>query len=118
MLKTAPVLWVVTIRLIAAVLVLSLFALILPSQRRIWRIFRPQRSWRFVLPGAFFGSYIVMLCWVSGFKYTDASTSGVPNQLSTVIIVVLAAVFLKESLSTRKVISVALAVLGAILVVA
>jgi drug/metabolite transporter (DMT)-like permease len=57
-----------------------------------------------------------MTAWLGGFKYTLASVSAILNQLSTIFLFVLAAIFLKEPLTPRRTIAVAMAVIGALLV--
>ena len=69
-----------------------------------------------VLFGSFLGTYLSVILWLAGFKYTLAGRAAIYNQLSTVFIVIMARVFLKEPLNYRKVIGLGLAILGAILV--
>ena len=57
-----------------------------------------------------------MILWLAGFKYTLAGRAAIYNQLSTVLIVIFARLFLSESLNTRKIIGVLLAIFGALLV--
>ena len=58
----------------------------------------------------------VSVFWALGFVYTKAGRAAVFNQMSTVFITVLAIVVLKESLNTRKMAGLFLAVLGSIVV--
>jgi drug/metabolite transporter (DMT)-like permease len=51
-------------------------------------------------------------------KHTDVSRAALLNQLSTIFIFVLATIFLREALTTRRVIAIILACIGALLVVA
>ena len=57
-----------------------------------------------------------MILWLAGFKYTLAGRAAIYNQLSTVLIVIFARLFLSESLNTRKIIGILLAIFGALLV--
>ena len=57
-----------------------------------------------------------MILWLAGFKYTLAGRAAIYNQLSTVLIVIFARLFLGESLNARKIIGVLLAIFGALLV--
>ena len=66
--------------------------------------------------GAFLGTYLSVIFWLAGFKYTLAGRAAIYNQLSTVFIVVMAVLFLKETMSMKKWIGVFLSVSGAILV--
>tara|TARA_B110000438_G_scaffold290151_1_gene325547 strand:+ start:52 stop:936 length:885 start_codon:yes stop_codon:yes gene_type:complete len=69
-----------------------------------------------VILGAFLGTYLSVILWLAGFKYTLAGRAAIYNQLSTVFIVIMAALFLKESMSFKKWVGVTLSVLGAVLV--
>jgi len=50
----------------------------------------------------FFGSYLSLLCWLAGFKYAQAGIAALLNQTSTVLIVLLAAIVLKQPLTKVK----------------
>ena len=71
---------------------------------------------KFVILGAFLGTYLSVIFWLSGYKYTLAGRAAIYNQLSTVFIIILARIFLKEPLTSKKVIGVSLAIFGAIIV--
>ena len=70
----------------------------------------------YVILGALLGTYLSVIFWLSGYKYTLAGRAAIYNQLSTVFIIILARLFLKEPLTSKKVIGVSLAILGAIIV--
>ncbi len=61
------------------------------------------------------GTILAVSLWLLGFKYTLAGRAAIYNQLSTIFIVIFAAIFLKEPLSRRKIAAVILAVVGAVL---
>jgi drug/metabolite transporter (DMT)-like permease len=69
-----------------------------------------------MVAGAFMGTFLSVIFWLSGFKYTLAGRAAIYNQLSTVFITIMAALFLKESMNSRSWIAVVLAVAGAVLV--
>ena len=73
------------------------------------------RNYHLVL-GSILGTYLSVILWLAGFKYTLAGRAAIYNQLSTVLIVIFARLFLSESLNTRKIIGVLLAIFGALLV--
>ena len=70
----------------------------------------------YLVTGALLGTYLSVIFWLLGFKYTLAGRAAIYNQLSTILIILMAAVFLKESLTQRKLLAVVLAVCGALLV--
>lgn len=93
--------------------------LVLPFHRGRKALLAPLarlENWKAMVPAAFFGTYLSLLLWMGGMKYTQASLAAVLNQLNAVFTVVLAALFLKEGLTARKVLAVLLAFGGAILV--
>jgi drug/metabolite transporter (DMT)-like permease len=69
-----------------------------------------------MIPMAIFGAFMATLFWVGGFKYLPAGRAAIFNQLSTVFIIVLAYIFLKEKFTMRKAIGTVLALLGSVLV--
>lgn len=81
-----------------------------------WGVLRPQRAWRYAAPGAVIGTWLAYLMWLGGVKYTDVSVASVLNQLSVVFIALFAVAFLRERLSWRTGLAVALGVVGAVLV--
>ena len=71
---------------------------------------------QYVVLGAILGTYISVIFWLAGYKYTLAGRAAIYNQLSTVFIIILARIFLKEPMTSNKVIGVSLAIFGAIIV--
>lgn len=116
-LKSHPLVWACTVRLAGGVVGLALIGLCLPQRREFWQVFRPHRAWRVALPASFLGAYLAMICWVGGFKYADASIAALLNQTSTVFIVILAAIFLREALTRARAWAVVTATTGSVLVI-
>jgi len=71
---------------------------------------------QYVVFGAFLGTYLSVIFWLAGYKYTLAGRAAIYNQLSTVFIIILARVFLKEPMTSKKIIGVSLAIFGAMIV--
>ncbi|MEL1234203.1 MAG: DMT family transporter [Candidatus Neomarinimicrobiota bacterium] len=71
---------------------------------------------QYVILGAFLGTYLSVIFWLAGYKYTLAGRAAIYNQLSTVFIIILARVFLKEPMTSKKIIGVSLAIFGAMIV--
>jgi len=112
----SPVLWSTTVRLLAGVIALMLLTVVSPRRRYLWTTLRPSRSWKIAIPAAVLGAYVAMIVWIAGMKYTQASTASILNQTSAVFVLPLAAIFLHERVTLRKLASVALAVIGVALV--
>ena len=70
----------------------------------------------YVILGAFLGTYLSVIFWLAGYKYTLAGRAAIYNQLSTVFIIILARVFLKEPMTSNKIVGVSLAIFGAMIV--
>ena len=62
------------------------------------------------------GTYLSVILWLAGYKYTIAGRAAIYNQLSTVLIVVWARIFLKDPIDKRKLVGVVLAITGALIV--
>jgi drug/metabolite transporter (DMT)-like permease len=116
-LNHADVIWATAVRQFGSLLVLVPATLIHPGRRRFWAVFRPQRSWRFTLPGTFMGSFLALMFWIAGMKLTAAGTAAILNQTSTIYILIMASVFLKEPFSWRRGLAAVLALSGILLVV-
>jgi len=115
-LARAPVVWVVTFRQLVSLAVLLATTALSPTLRPALAVFRPRRDWRFALPAAVLGSFVALLLWLAGMKYAAAGVAAVLNQTSTIFVLVLAAVFLKEPFTLRRWMAAALAVAGIVLV--
>ena len=69
-----------------------------------------------LLAGAFFGTFLSVILWLAGFKYTFAGRAAIYNQLSTIFIILLASVFLNQQMTKRKWVAVSLALMGSFIV--
>ncbi len=115
-LERSDILWATTVRQLGSLAVLLPAALLWPGRRSRFQVFKPRAGWKFSLPGAFLGSYLALMLWIGGMKYTTAGTAGILNQTSTIHTLILASVFLKEPFPRRKFLASVLALLGIILV--
>jgi drug/metabolite transporter (DMT)-like permease len=91
-------------------------ALLSPRRREILRVFRPSPTWRVSVPAAVLGSYLALMCWIAGMKYTKVGIAAILNQSSTIYILILAAIFLKEPFTRRKLFASLVALVGIVLV--
>ena len=117
-LNRSPVLWATAVRQIGSFLAMLPVAILLPSRRKIFSHFRPSSSWKYMIPGTVIGSFLALILWIAGMKYTQASTAAILNQTSTIHIIILATIFLGEPLTRRKVAAVVLTLVGIIMVTA
>ena len=116
-LNRSDVAWVTTVRLFFAFLGMLVITLCHPKRKRYLNEIMPSASWKWAVPASITGSYLALLSWVAGMKYTLVSLAAIINQLSTVMIFVLAAVFLREKITIRRSISTALAITGAVVAI-
>jgi drug/metabolite transporter (DMT)-like permease len=67
------------------------------------------------VPSAVVGTYFATFFWVVGMKFTLATVASVFNQMSTIFVLVLATLFLKEPLTGRKTVAIILGFTGGII---
>ncbi|MBI4917186.1 MAG: DMT family transporter [Acidobacteria bacterium] len=115
-LDRAPLLWATAVRQVGCLVVMLPIALLSARRREILRVFRPSRGWRFSLPATVLGSYLALIFWIAGMKYTKVGIAAILNQSSAIYVLVLAAVFLREPFTRRKLAASAIALAGIVLV--
>ena len=108
--------WVTTMRLVFGTAFLAVQGALPKHRAAVIDTFRPSRAWRVSVPAAVIGCYLAMITWIAGMKLTLASVASILNQTSTIFVVLLAAVFLKERLTSRRLAAVLMAFVGAVLV--
>lgn len=115
-LNHSPVLWATTVRQIGCVAVMFPLAFFSRRRREILSVFRPSRAWRMSLPGAVLGSYLALIFWIAGMKYSQVGVAAILNQSSTIYVLLFASLFLHEPFTRRKALASALAIAGILLV--
>jgi drug/metabolite transporter (DMT)-like permease len=115
-LDRSPLMWAVTVRQVGGLAVMVPIALLSRRRTQILAALRPSPVWLHSLPGAVLGSYLGMMCWIGGLKYTKVGVAAILNQSSTIYILILAAIFLKEPFTRRKLVASAVALAGIVLV--
>lgn len=117
MLERYTFLWVVTLRVAAGFGGMLLIAVARRELGALWRSYRAVTHWPAIVAGGLVGTYISMMLWLAGYKYTQASIAAVLNELAAVFILPLAAIFLRETVRPRQALGVALALCGVVMVV-
>lgn len=115
-LEISPVLWVTEVRFAGAIAVLVVGLLIYPKRREVLATLTVKKYWGYTVAGSIMGAYLAMGVWLGGMKYTLASVASALNETGSVIIFVLAFLFLHEPLTRRRVAGIILAFAGAALV--
>lgn len=108
--------WATTVRLLGGAAVLAVQGLLPQHRAAVAAVFRPAPVWRHALPATILGNYVALLFWILGFKYAQTTVASVLNQLSTIFVLVLATIFLKEPLTRRKAAAVAMGVAAGVVV--
>jgi drug/metabolite transporter (DMT)-like permease len=116
LLGQTPLLWATFIRMTSGALSVGIFIALYPDRRAILEPLRVRANFRRLVPPSFLGAYLSLIIWMGGMKYTQASIASALNQLNTIFIFILAAVFLKEKITALKLAAVGLAFTGAMLV--
>ena len=95
-----------------ATLLLALYMVTAGREREIREVFLPGSIHRVLLPGAFIAGFLGMILWIAGLRFTSASIASMLNQTVPLFGVPLAALFLQEQLTSRKIWGTALALAG------
>lgn len=95
-----------------ATLLLALYMVTAGRGREIREVFLPGSIHRVLLPGSFIAGFLGMILWIAGLRFTSASIASMLNQTAPLFGVPLAALFLQEQLTSRKIWGTALALAG------
>ena len=117
MLERYDFLWVVELRIAGGLIGMGIEILVLRRTADLVAAYCKVRHWPQVIAGAVMGSYISMILWMAGYKYTQAYIAAVLNEMAAVFILVMAVLFLRERIGGRQLAGILLAVTGVILVV-
>ena len=111
-----PILYVALIRFGIGLMSAVIFMLLKSGYSLV--LITLQQGYRniFLLGGSFFGTYLSVILWLAGYKYTLAGRAAIYNQLSTVLISIMAVYFLKDTLTIKKKIGILLSFVGAVIV--
>ncbi len=115
-LEQHDVFWIVQIRLLAGLAGMLIMMVLLGRTQRVIAQLREPHQWRQIILASFFSSYLGMICWQAGYKYTLASVASVLNETSSVMLVLLAWAVLGESLTRRKLVGVGLTFGGVVII--
>ncbi len=109
--------WIISLRLIGGII--GSIGLLLIGQKfvKVVHELKQPRDWRILIMASILGTYISMILWLSGYKYTDAIIASVLNETSVLFIVLFAWIFLKEEVNRRRLAGVVLAFLGVLVFV-
>ncbi len=115
-LMRVPLMWAVTVRQSVSAVAMLAVAIAAPQRRQLISVFRPSPAWRFSLPGAVLGSFVALLLWIAGAKYTQVTTAAILNQTGVLHTLVLASLFLGEPFARSRFVGALLGIAGILLV--
>ncbi|MGC9337738.1 MAG: DMT family transporter [Candidatus Cloacimonadia bacterium] len=110
------IMWVTEIRLLSASVFMTIIAILHPNRKEIFKPFRPSADWKYLLPGAIMGTYLSMITWIAGLKFTLTGIATAINQTSVIFIFIFAALFLKEKITFRRLLGIIIAFSGVLLI--
>lgn len=116
-LERSNVFWATLVRVSAGIVTLMVMLACHPGRKRFFAELKFSRAWLTALPASVCGNYVALLLWVGGMKYTTASRAAILNQMSSIFIFILAALFLKERITPNRALAICLAVAGACLTI-
>ncbi|MBD3333122.1 EamA family transporter [candidate division GN15 bacterium] len=108
--------WVNLWRTMAGMVFLSAVLSLHPRRMSIARSVIAADRRVYTWAGSFLGTYVAVMMWLAGLKYTQASVAAALNQSSNIFIFVFAGLFLKEQLTPLKTVGIVLGVGGVLLV--
>lgn len=111
-------LWVVALRLVGGLIGMACVIAVRRNAGALVREYRRVRHWPQVVAGSFAGTYLSMMLWLAGYKYTRASIAAVLNETAAVFMVLLAVFVLRETVGRRQIAGIGLALGGVLMVVA
>lgn len=116
LLETSPLFWANSWRLLGGIATSVAIIVLVRSQRVHARAALVPANWRLMVPGALMGTYVSLILWLAGMKYTQASIASAINQTSTLWTFLLAALWLKEPVTPVRLAGLALGGVGVTMV--
>lgn len=116
LLDQLSLLWVTNTRMVGALITLGIILPFFRERKQIIGSITNMGNMKYMLPGSFLGAYLALVLWLGGMKYAQISVAAALNQTSNVFIFIFAAIFLKETITTRKTAAIIMALSGVFLV--
>ncbi|MGX5173833.1 DMT family transporter [Aliikangiella sp. IMCC44653] len=116
-LEQQPFFWTTATRILAGVVAMIVYANIIGAWQKTIAEYKKPHNWFAIGIASFLGAYLAMSLWLAGYKYADASIAAILNETTSIFIVLLAWLILKEPLNAKKILGIILALSGVTLVV-
>jgi drug/metabolite transporter (DMT)-like permease len=111
-----PVMWMTTWRMVGGLAATILMLPAVPRAQRGLAALRKRKAWPVMVSATIIGTYVSLLLWMGGFKYTQASVAAALNQTATLFTFLLAVILLHEPVTRRRLLGLLLGVAGVALV--
>jgi len=115
-LAKTSIFFVTEIRMITGLFGIIILILFRKNRKKLFKSAFKKSNFKYALPASILGNVIAMSLWVAAFKLTDINSATILNQTNTIFIIILASLFLNEKFTSRKFISLFLALSGTIIV--
>ncbi len=116
LLGEVPLIWANCWRMLGGLAMSLLLLPLLSAPRQALASLRQVRVWPTMIPGTILGTYLALVVWLAGMKFTQASTASALNQTATLWTFVLAAIFLREPVTRLRLAGLLLGVGGVAMV--
>ncbi len=116
LLNRSPLLWATEVRLVGGCATLALGLLLYPGRGRILATLLTRQGRVYTFFGSLFGTYVALILWLAGMKFTLVSVASALNQTSNIFVFVFGALFLREPVTRVRGLGILAAVAGAYLV--
>jgi len=116
LLDNSPLFWANSWRLLGGLLSMVFVVAFFKRERMSLSGLKNIKIYKVMVPAAIIGTYVSLGFWLAGMKYTQASTASALNQSSSLFTFILAAILLKEPVTKKRVMGLAIGVVGVILV--
>lgn len=116
MLDDSPLIWANSWRLVGGVSMSLIITPLRPKWKQGLKALANRKVWKVMIPASLLGSYVSLMFWLAGMKYTQASTASALNQSSTLWTFLLAAWLLKEPVTWKRVVGLSFGLAGVALV--
>lgn len=107
---------VATVRIAVALLSSVVWLFLMRRWKSTWRAFHARLPYGKMVMGGMLGTYLALVIWIAGYKYTSASVAAVLNQTSVFFIILGAGWFLRETLTWRQYVGAILGFSGVLLI--
>jgi len=105
--------WINLLRILTGMIFYLFYFMFRKDKSNIINSFKSIKNWFIIGMAGLLGSYLAIFFWTACLSRLPASVVAVVNQLAIVVIIIFAAIFLKEHITKRKAFAAILAITGA-----